>query len=413
MVKSTNGSFFFAVSQKSAFALNYEQMKKPLGLRTWIEVDTKAVKANYDTFRALIPSSTRLMAVVKSNAYGHDIFGFSLLLERLGANWLGVDSITEAVALRKSGIKKPILVLGYTLPERFTEARANNISITISSFESLVAIKKIVSDSTKPFLEPERTRSPRLRKQTLKIHLKIDTGMHRQGFQRKDIPKLISVIKKIKSGVEIEGLYSHFGEADNDKKVEKQRTEFLLIVESLKDKEIKPLCHLAATGGALASEKNHLDMVRIGIGLYGIYPSEKFEKRLGKKIKLSPALVWKSVVSEIKIVEKEEAVGYDFTKRLERESRLAIIPVGYWHGYPRALSNKGFVFIRGLRAPILGRVSMDMLIVDITDVPKAKVGNTVELIGENIKTKEVARLSKTSPYEIVTRLNPLIRRIYK
>ena len=372
-------------------------MKKPTGLRTWVEIDAKAVSHNYKTFRSLISPTTRLMAVVKSNAYGHDLFQFARIVERLGTDWLGVDSITEALALRQEKVKTPILVLGYTLPEKFPEAIKNNVSLTISSFESLDVLDTRCLTKIKPL--------------PLKIHLKIDTGMHRQGFQEKEIPKVLAMVKKLKN-IEVEGIFSHFGQADNSKKTKKQLKKILEILAVFEKEGIKPIRHISATGGTLASKENHLDMARVGIGLYGIYPSDNFEKKLSKKIKLRPVLSWKAIVGEVKTVSAGECVGYDFTKKLTRKTRLAIIPIGYWHGYPRALSNKGFVFVRGKSAPVLGRVSMDMLTVDVTDIPRVKIGDEVELIGKNVSAKQLAKLSHTSPYEIITRLNPLMRRVY-
>lgn len=379
-------------------------MKKPPNLRTWIEIDTKAIRHNYKTFRAVVPKETKLMAVVKSNAYGHDIFQFAKFMESLNIDWLGVDSITEAIALRQEGIKTPILVLGYTLPANFPEAVKNDISLTISSFESLLHIRRFA----------EASRFNGLAKRAIKIHLKIDTGMHRQGFLEKNVVGALAELKNNKN-VLVEGIYTHFASTKDPKPspaTKRQLSIFKRVVKKIKELEVKAILHAGATGGTLSYSESHLDMVRIGIGFYGIYPSDKIEKALAKKIKLQPVLSWKSILSEVKTVENGEGIGYDLTKKLTRQTRIAIIPVGYWHGYPRLLSNKGVVYIKGKLSPVLGRVSMDMLVVDVTDIPKVKVGDIAELIGKNAPAKDLAKKSLTSPYEIITRLNPLMKRIY-
>lgn len=371
------------------------------GLRTWIEVDCSAIEKNYKLFRSLIAPGTKLMAVVKSNAYGHGLVDFAKKMERLGADWFGVDSVVEGLALRREGIKTSILVLGYTLPEKFKEAADNNISITISNFETFKALQK--SHFPKP----------------LKIHIKIDTGMHRQGFLFSEQKALISKLKNQKSKLLIEGLYTHFAAAKNPafpEYAKKQIIEFEQWRTAFKKAELNVLSHVSATGGAMLFPEAQFDMVRIGIGLYGLWSAKEIESYFANRIILSPALSWKTIISEIKTLPEGAKIGYDLTETLQKESRTAICPIGYWHGYPRALSSIGFVLINGQRARILGRVSMDMIVVDVSNIKKAKVGDEVVLIGQQGKEKisagELANLSDTSHYEIVTRLNPLIKRIY-
>ncbi|TSC67067.1 MAG: alanine racemase [Parcubacteria group bacterium Gr01-1014_73] len=365
------------------------------GLRTWIEVDCLAIEKNYKLFRSLIVPKTKLLAVVKSNAYGHGLVDFTKELERLGVDWFGVDSIVEGLALRREGIKTPILVLGYTLPDKFKEAAAHNISLTVSSFETLKVLQK--SHFSKP----------------LKIHIKVDTGMHRQGFLLKDLPKVL------KSKVKPEGLYTHFAMAKNPafpEYTKKQIAEFEKWRTAFKKIGLSPVCHAAATAGTMIFPEAHFDMVRIGIGLYGLWPAKEIELYFASRLTLTPVLSWKTIISEIKKLPKGAKIGYDCVETLQKDSRVAICPIGYWHGYPRALSGIGFVLIHGRRAKILGRVSMDMIAVDVSDITAAKVSDEVVLIGpqekEKITVNELANLSDTSHYEFVTRLNPLIKRIY-
>lgn len=374
-------------------------MNKNISLRTWVEVDKKALKNNYNAFRGLISKNCKLMAVVKSNAYGHGLIDYSILMQELGADFFGVDSITEALTLRKNGIKKPILVLGYTMPENFDEASKNNISLTISSFESLKSIKKY----DKP----------------LNIHLKIDTGMHRQGFQLDEIERAVKYIKDRSASINIEGVYTHFAAAKNPSfpletnKQIKQFEEALKIIESY---GFKPIKHAAATSGAIVFPKSHFDMVRIGIGMMGLWPSYETKACFEKRIKLEPVLCWKTIISEIKEIKKGESIGYDFTETLGSDSTIAILPIGYWHGYRRDLSSIGHVLVKGKRAKILGRVSMDMIVIDITGIKGVKVCDEVILIGadgkEEVSAYEIALLGDTSWYETITQINPLIKRIY-
>jgi len=367
------------------------------GLRTWLEIDTKALSHNFSIFRQLTREKL-LMAVVKSNAYGHGLVETAQIFSDLGADWLAVDSVTEAVALRDRGITKPILVLGYTLPVNLAVAVEKNISLTVSTFETLEA----VLDKSKEWSNQ------------LNIHIKVDTGMHRQGFLPVELDNLALKLKSL-SGVKIEGLYSHLADPSssiNDHLTKKQLTVFADVVGRFKKEGLAPLIHTLSTGGLLAYPDTPGDMVRVGLGLYGLWPSAELCDRLDGEIKLKPALTWKTVVGEIKTVSKGETVGYGFTEALSRETKLAICPVGYWHGYIRSLSSVGQVSVSGQLVKILGRVSMDMIVIDVTDVTEVKVGDEVVLVGSSPNATEVATWAGTINYEIITRINPLSRRFY-
>jgi len=375
----------------------------PKLLRTWIEIDKKAIAHNYRFFRKFIGHKVRLMGVVKSNAYGHNLIEFSREMEKLGADWLGVDSITEGLALRREKIKKPILVLGHTLPELYGEALKHDLSITISSLPQLRKALSISSPS----------------KKKLKVHIKVDTGMHRQGFQLIEKKELIGLLRRSASTLIIEGLYTHLAEAKNPRSgdnTRRQLKEFGEWITLFKTAGMNPILHAAATGGTLLYPRAHFDMVRIGIGSYGLWPSEDAERFLAPKISLKPVLAWRSRVGEVKEVKKGERVGYDLTEMLTRNSMLAVIPVGYWHGFPRLLSSRGRVLIHGKSARVVGRVSMDMIVVDVTDIPKVKMGDIVTLIGKDgrevITAGEIAKFAATTHYEIVTRLNPIMKKYY-
>jgi len=341
------------------------------------------------------------MAVAKSNAYGHGLYDFAPAIEAMAVDWFGVDSIVEAVTLRKIGIRKPILVLGYTLPDRFKEAREHRISLTISSLENLRALAS----------------SPDPRK--MRLHLKIDTGMHRQGFLPMEIPNLIQYLKKYPRRWLIEGIYTHFASAKDPasrKDTHYQIREFERALRLFRRAGIHPLRHASATAGVLNYPEAHYDMVRIGIGILGLWPSTQTRRAWEKELSLQPALSWRTIVSETKRLKKGARIGYDFTETLSRDSLIGVCPIGYWHGFPRSLSRVGEVLIRGHRAKVLGSVSMDMIVVDLSDIQGAAVGDIVTIIGrdgkEEITAYEVASRARVSHYELLTRINPLIQKFY-
>ena len=367
-------------------------------VRTWIDIDSSAVKSNVKTMRSLLAKGTKLWAVVKSNAYGHGIFAMPPILEKAGVDGFCVDSIIEGLRLREFGIKKPVLVLGLTMPANLESAKKSGVTVTISNFESLMKIAAI--------------------KNPPDFHLKIDTGMHRQGFYPEEVPELISKIKKSGAlGSALKGVYTHFASAKDlnyPTYTEMQFGQFMGVVFKLRAAGwTKLIRHAAATGGALLNKKYHLDAVRAGIGLYGLWPSKELELQL-QEINFNPALSWKTVVGEVKKIKKGDYVGYDLVERANRDMTAAVLPVGYWHGFPRALSGRGEVLINGIRARVLGRVSMDMIAVDATGA-NCRFGDIVTLIGRNgddeITAGEIARLCDTSHYETVTRLNPLMERV--
>ena len=389
-------------------------------LRTWIEIDKKALRHNVGEFFRFIAPETRLMAVIKSNAYGHGLVTVAKILSSslrspassiqfpASSLWFGVDSIVEALRLRREGVANPILVLGSTLPVRMEEAARERISISISNFDALDSLSRL----------QERPA----------VHIKLDTGMHRQGFLKKDMPRLIAMMKKKK--IVPEGIFTHFASAKNaayPTYTIAQLAEFKETVAHIEKAGFSGLIrHAAATGGTLLFPDAHLDMVRIGMGLYGYWPSqesklayvmdsEKSSEQKNKPVILKPVLTWKTIISEVKQIPKESFVGYDLTEATHRKTTIAILPIGYWHGYDRGLSSIGIVLVRGARARVLGRVSMDMLVIDVTDIPLVRAGDEAVILGkqgkETVSAEDIGRMIGTSAYEILTRINPLIKRI--
>ena len=375
--------------------------KDRLGLRTWLEIDKKAIKHNYETFRKLITKETKMLGVVKSNAYGHNLIEFSKELEKLGIDYLAVDSAIEGIALRREGIKTPILVLGYTLPEMIEKAVVNDLEIAVSNFDYFSVIKNL--KLSKP----------------VKVHIKVDTGMHRHGFQESDIEKVIKLIEKNKK-IKVVGLYTHFANAKNPafpKDTKKQIEIFNSWREAFSKAGINPICHACATSGTILFPEAHFDMVRIGIGMYGIWPSQETEAFAKNKFKLSPVLSWKTIIGEINNIRAGEKIGYDFTEKIMKDSRVSILPIGYWHGYPRTLSGIGQVLIKGKYAKVLGRICMDIIMVDVTGIKGIKVGDEVTVVGSSgnktMSIGDISFLIGGSDYEIITTINPLIKKIYK
>lgn len=367
-------------------------------VRTWIEISKNAVFHNVAAMRKFLSPKTKFLAVVKSNAYGHGIFAMPPLLLEAGVDGFCVDSIIEAVAMRERGIKASILVLGVTLPPLYPLAEKHGIALTVSSKEPLDALLKL---DTPP-----------------QFHLKIDTGMHRQGFYLEDIPGVIKLLKKSPAGKALTGAYTHFASAKDvnyPAYTDMQVAAFDRALAMLHDAGWKKLLrHAAATAGAIVNKKYHYDAVRVGIGIYGLYPSKELRMQV-PEADFRPILSWHTIVGEVKTAKKGDYVGYDLVERLRRDSTLAILPVGYWHGFPRALSGVGEVLVNGKRAKVLGRVSMDMIAVDATGAP-CHFGDRATLIGtqgeETITAEECAAAAGgASYYEYLTRLNPLIERI--
>jgi alanine racemase len=381
--------------------ISFMERKDRLGLRTWIEIDTNAISHNYKVFRSLVPVQTKIMGVVKSNAYGHNLVEFAKKLQSLDVDYLGVDSVVEGLALRREGVSIPILVLGYTLPEMILAACEADLDITVSHFDYFNEIEKL------NLIRP------------LRVHIKVDTGMHRHGFQLSDMSL---VLEKIKSNKKIKavGLYTHFAAAKNPafpKKTQDQISEFNIWRESFSQAGLEVLNHACATSGTILFPEAHFDMVRVGIGLYGIFPSIETSAFVADKFTLIPVLSWRTVVGEIKTVKAGERIGYDFTEKLERDSKVAILPVGYWHVFPRALSSIGSVLIHGKSAKVLGRVCMDIIMVDVTNIVDVTVGDVATIIGSDGENKitlsDMASLVEgSSDYETVTRINPLIKRLF-
>jgi alanine racemase len=361
-------------------------MQKLLGL-TWTEVNLDAIAQNVKNIKKLIGEKKELMAVVKGNAYGHDILEISSVVLENGATRLAVARLEEAIFLRKAGITVPILVLGLTLKPQAEFLVSYDITPAVCEFEMIEKLSELAVQMNK------RT----------KIHLKVDTGMGRIGIFPDDVLRFIKRIKALKN-VEIEGIFTHFSVADEKDKVytEEQFRKFIEILTILEKEGIKiPIKHVGNSAALLDLPHMWLDMVRPGLAIYGLYPS----KEVKKSINLIPAQQFKTKIVFIKELPRGESISYGRTYITKRRRRVASLPVGYADGYNRLLSNQGEVLVRGQRVPIIGRVCMDQCMIDVTNLTQVEIGDEVVLWGrqgeEMITVEEIAQKIRTINYEIV------------
>ena len=361
-------------------------MQKLLGL-TWTEVNLDAIAQNVKNIKKLIGKKKELMAVVKGNAYGHDILEISSVVLENGATRLAVARLEEAIFLRKAGITVPILVLGLTLKPQAESLVSYDITPTVCEFEMIEKLSESAVQMNK----------------MTKIHLKVDTGMGRIGIFPDDVLKFIKRIKALKK-VEIEGIFTHFSVADEKDKfyTEEQFRKFIEILTILEKEGIKiPIKHVGNSATLLDLPHMWLDMVRPGLAIYGLYPS----KEVKKTINLIPAQQFKTKIVFIKELPRGESISYGRIYITKRRMRVASLPVGYADGYNRLLSNQGEVLVRGQRVPIIGRVCMDQCMIDVTNLTQVEIGDEVVLWGRQgegmITVEEIAQKIRTINYEIV------------
>lgn len=387
---------------------------------SWVEINPKRLQNNVAIFDKFLTRffkdrkiKPEIMAMVKSNAYGHGLVEAAKVFEKTKIKWLGVDNIDEGKVLREAGIKLPILILGYTPPEKFNDLVNYKLSQMICDKEAIDYADKLSLS------------------QKLNVHLKIDTGMSRQGILPDQAKEYADVIRKCKN-LNFEGIMTHFANADDLENRYYPNLQLKRFIKIIKDININHLnikyCHAFNTLAVLTFLHNkinkelkrliysNLNLFRIGIGLYGLWPSPEFKKYF-KNFKIKPVLSWKTRITQIKRIKKGSMVGYGITEKVKRDSKIAILPVGYFSGLPRHYSSIGSVLIKGKRCRILGRISMDLTTVDITELrDRVKIWDDVVIIGRQgrneITAEEIADKCGTISYEIVSRINPLLPRIY-
>ena len=371
--------------------------------RIWAEVDLDAIHENVEHMMANVSAGVKLIAVVKMDGYGHGAVPIAHELEDMPClYWFAVATVEEALILRGSGIRKPVLVLGYAFPDTYEKLAREDIRPTVFREDMLPQLSQAAAVSGRPF----------------KIHIKVDTGMNRIGIRPDDAG--LSFVKKCMEtpGLEIEGIFTHFARADEADKshAEAQLSSFLSFCKRI-EKELGiriPMRHCANSAGIVEMPQSGLDAVRAGIILYGLWPSDEVKRDI---VSLRPALSLYSRIIFIKEVKAGEQISYGGTFTAKEDMRVATVPVGYGDGYPRSLSGQGYVLIAGKRAPILGRVCMDQFMVDVTHIPEAEENGLVTLIGtdgvESISMELLGDLSGRFNYELACCLNRRVPRVYK
>ena len=369
--------------------------------RVHAEIDLDAILYNMEQMHGLTDPHTKLMAVIKTDGYGHGAIPIARELEALTYVYgYAVATEEEALALRADGIKKPILILGYTFPEQYESLLEGQITPAVFSMETA----KLLSETA------ERLHT------IARIHIKLDTGMGRVGFLvSEESADVIAQIARLPHII-IEGMFTHFARADETDKTSanRQLAEFLHMADMLESRGVHiPLKHCSNSAGILDLPQANLDIVRAGITLYGLHPSEEVHL---ERMDMKPAMSLKSRVVHVKTLPARYGISYGATYVTPQERRIATIPVGYGDGYARGLSNRGEVLIRGKRAPIVGRVCMDQFMVDVTDIPGVCVGDEVTLIGadgeERITLEELGEKSGRFNYEFACDLGKRIPRVF-
>ena len=368
--------------------------------RVEAEIDLGAIRDNFAAMRGRLRDDTKMIAVVKTDAYGHGAVRIAEMMEPEAYIWgFAVATTEEAVELRRAGIRKPILCLGFVFPQDYD--LLVRLQIRPATFKLSMARQLSEAASRAGMILP--------------VHLAVDTGMGRIGFQvcEEDADEAAEIAKL--SNLKVEGLFTHFARADERDKdyTQEQFRKYCRFEQMLEERGVSiPLRHAANSASIMELPGTHLDAVRAGITIYGIYPSDEVDRNL---MPMKPAMSLISHICYIKKVPAGTSISYGGTFVTERESRIATIPVGYGDGYPRSLSNKGSVLIRGRRAPIVGRVCMDQFMVDVTEI-EAEEFDRVTLLGQDGKDEvtadELGRLSGRFPYELVCDISKRVPRVY-
>lgn len=368
--------------------------------RTWAEINLNHLEHNYRALRGMLPRGCRFLGVVKANAYGHGAVPVAKKLEELGAEYLAVACLDEAVELRRAEIKLPILILGPTPSEYAGELLKYDLTQAVPEYEYALALSEAVL----------------LEKGVLKVHVKVDTGMSRLGFLCDEVHAEESVKQIVQTcslqGLKTEGVFTHFANADGDEEYSmRQLTRFFDVLDKLEKQGVSfEIRHCAASAAVLNYPCAHLDMVRPGIALYGHYPDPSCRDLDGPG--LMPVMTLKTRIASVRRLAKGTSISYGCTHTLMRDSTVAVLPVGYADGFERLLSNRTEVMIHGQRVPVLGRVCMDMCMVDVTDLSDVTVGDEVTVFGPELPLEEKADTVGTIQYELLCGIAPRVPRVY-
>lgn len=374
-------------------------MKKYKRVAAYVDLD--AIEDNFEAMKANLKANTRIAAVVKANGYGHGAVPIARMIENKEYLWgFAAATIEEAVELRKNGIRKPILILGYVFPEDYPELVRLDIRPAVFRLDMA---RELSEEALRQGKE-------------VRVHIKLDTGMSRIGFaDTEESVKMVSEIGKL-PGIILEGLFTHFAKSDEADKTatEKQLARYRAFCAACEATGAKfQIHHCSNSAGIIDLPEANLDMVRAGITIYGLYPSDEVKKEL---VPLRPAMEIKSHIVHVKEIAPGTEVSYGGIYTAASARKIATVPVGYADGYPRSLSNKGCVLVAGKRAPICGRVCMDQMMVDVTEIPEAVPGMEVTILGKDgeefLSVDELAELSGRFNYEFVCDLSQRVPRIY-
>lgn len=369
---------------------------------TFAEIDLSALRHNFRLIQATIADDTEILAVVKADAYGHGFMDVSRELEALGVNAFGVAFLAEGIQLRKSGIDKPVLLLGGVYPGQERKCIGYNLSTTVFSLEQLISLNQAAKKLFRKAL----------------VHLKIDTGMGRLGIDYTEVPRFLSELKKLPH-IHLEGVVSHFATADElDESgtafTALQAERFTAALAGIREAGFAPrYVHIANSAATFALPALQTNLVRPGIVLYGSLPSPDF----ADKVQLMPVMRLKSRVAMLKSAAPDTSISYARRYTTTAKTLVASVPVGYADGYPRSLTNRGQALVRGVRVPTIGTICMDWLMLDVSAVPDVQVGDEVTLLGEDrqgncIHAEEVAAWAGTIPYEIFCGISKRVPRVY-
>ena len=367
------------------------------GRPTLCLIDHSALRWNLQQIRGKIGGRTKILSMVKANAYGHGAAEVAHTLASAGGDAFGVALVEEGVELRRVGIRAPIMVLAGVYSDQLDQLFAHSLTPAVHDLTGLNSLEKAVRRCSV----------------TLNVHLKIDTGMGRLGLVAAEIDRWIAAVKNLTT-LKIEGIFSHFSHAENvaGDYTRQQLEIFNRVVERLRAEDIcPPLIHFANSAATITLPEAYFDMVRPGIMLYGVYPSPA----MAEQITLKPVLTWKTKILQVKKVPQGTSISYGQTFVTKRPSSIATLPVGYADGYPRLLSNRGEVLVGGHRAPVAGRVCMDLTMIDVTDIENVQQGDEVVLLGRQgnaeISADQIAAWANTISYEILTSISARVPRI--
>lgn len=373
-------------------------------LLSWIEIDADSLCANLTSFRRRIPAGTLLQAVVKSNAYGHGIETVARLAAHAGADCFGVHTVAEAEQIASLQLGKPILVLGYAGIGEADRVAACGAEATVYNIETIDALSRAAIRAGR----------------TIRCHVKVETGVYRQGILEEDLEPFLERLATL-PGLEIAGVATHFANIEDTTDHSyalSQLARFRAAAEVVRARAPGAMRHCACTAAVLTLGETAFDMVRVGIGLYGIWPSKETLLSCllegAEETPLHRVMTWKARIAQIKLARPGSCVGYGCTHRVTHPTRIAVLPIGYADGLDRRLSGIGSVLIRGRRAPILGRVCMNLAMVDVTDIEGVALETEAVILGtqdgEEISAAQIAALCHSIPYEIVSRISPSIPR---